>query len=136
MHRAYLLMVTALVEGGTGLVLLALPTLLLALLLGVDQASPEAAFLARIAGAALLAGGVACWMGRSDQQSPAHFGLITAMLIYNVAAAAILVYTGLFVRLVGIALWPAVLVHAALAVWCTVSLLSKPPTADAKALTR
>jgi hypothetical protein len=92
------------------------------LLLGVDQASPETFICARVAGAALLAIGVACWLGRSDKQSSAHLGLLTGVLIYDVAAAVILAYTGLFLRLVGVALWPAVVLHTALAVWCVACL--------------
>jgi hypothetical protein len=130
MHRAHLLIVTALGEGGTGVVLLAFPSLPLALLLGVDQASPETIFFARIAGAALLAIGIACWFGRSDKHGSAQRGLLTSVLIYDVAAAVILAYTGLFVNLVGIALWPAVLMHAALAVWCVVCLWDKPRDED------
>jgi hypothetical protein len=126
MHRANLLIVTALGEAGTGLLLLVWPPVLLALLLGVNQASPETICCARIAGAALLAIGVACWIGRSDTHSSAQLGLLIGVLIYDVAAAVILAYTGLFVNLVGIALWPAVGLHAALAVWCAVCLCVKP----------
>jgi len=60
----YLMIVTAVGEGGAGLVLLVLPAVPVALLFGVDQASPETSFVGRIAGAALLALGVACWPGR------------------------------------------------------------------------
>jgi hypothetical protein len=48
--------------------------------------------------------------------------LLTSVLIYDVAAAVILAYTGLFVNIVGIALWPAVVLHAALAIWCVACL--------------
>jgi hypothetical protein len=120
------LIATAVGEGGTGLLLLVFPSVLLALLLGVDQASPEVTSVARITGAALLALGVACWLGRTEKQGPALLGLLTGVLTYDVAAAGILAYTGLYLRLVGIALWPAVLVHSALAVWCSACLLVKP----------
>jgi hypothetical protein len=122
MHRANLLIVTALTEAGTGLLLLIWPPVLFALLLGAERPSPEANILARIAGAALLAIGVACWLGRSDKQSSAQLGLLTGVLIYDVAAAVILAHAGLFLGLVGIALWPAVVLHAALAVWCATCL--------------
>jgi hypothetical protein len=122
MHRANLLIVTAVIETGTGLLLLAWPPVLLALLLGIGQASPETVCCARIAGAALLTLGVACWSGRFDTQGSAHLGLLIGVLVYDVAAAVILVCTGLFVNLVGIALWPAVALHAALAVWCAACL--------------
>jgi hypothetical protein len=125
MHRVNLLVVTALSEAGTGLLLLVWPPVLLALLLGVDQASPETTCCARVAGAGLFAIGVACWIGRSDVHSSAQLGLLIGVLTYDVGAAVILAYTGLFVNLVGIALWPAVVLHAALAVWCVVCLWVK-----------
>jgi hypothetical protein len=118
MHRTHLLIVTAFGEGGIGLLLLILPSVPQALLLGTNQASPEATFFARTAGAGLLAIGVACWLGRSDTFGPAQLGLITGALVYDAAVVALLAYTGLFLNLVGIALWPAVALHAALAVWC------------------
>jgi hypothetical protein len=122
MYRTNLLMVTALSEAGTGLLLLIWPPFLLALLLGVSQVSPETSCCARIAGAALLAIGVACWIGRSDLHGSAQRGLLAGVLLYDVAAAVILAYTGFFVNLVGIALWPAVALHGTLAVWCAVCM--------------
>lgn len=44
------------------------------------------------------------------------------MVVYNVAAAAILTLAGLGAGPAGIALWPAVVLHAALALWCLTSL--------------
>jgi hypothetical protein len=126
MQRAYLLVVIAFGEVGTGLLLLALPSVPLALLLGVEQASPEAVFIARLTGGALLAIGVACWLGRSDKLGAAQLPLIAGALVYNAAAVGLLAYAGLLLSLVGIALWPAVVLHAALAVWCVVCLWVKP----------
>jgi hypothetical protein len=48
--------------------------------------------------------------------------LLAGALVYDVAVAALLAYSGLFSSLVGIALWPAVVLHALLAVWCGVGL--------------
>jgi hypothetical protein len=121
MGRTYLLIVTAFVEVGTGLLLLIWPSLPLALLLGIEEGSPELNLCARVLGAALLAIGVACWFGRSDKHGPAPFGLLISVLLYDVAAAVILAHAGLS-GLAGIALWPAVVLHAALAVWCVVCL--------------
>jgi hypothetical protein len=52
--------------------------------------------------------------------------LLTGVLTYDVATAVILTYTGLFLGLVGLALWPVVVLHTALAVWCVVCLWVKP----------
>jgi hypothetical protein len=116
-----LLVITALIEGVTGLVLIVSPALPVSLLIGAPLDGPgEVA--ARVAGAALLSLGAACWMAREDGRSVAARGLVAAMFIYNAAAVAVLVYAGLALRLAGIGLWPAVILHAALALWCVVSL--------------
>jgi hypothetical protein len=125
-QRKYLLIVTAVGEGGTGLLLLFLPAVLLALLLGEGPAAPEALFVGRVAGAALLAIGVACWLARNEPVSPAQRGLLTGVLIYDAAVAALLSYAGLVLSMVGVALWPAVVLHTALAVWCVECLWVEP----------
>jgi hypothetical protein len=125
MQRRYFLIITAVSEGGTGLMLMFVPALLVALLLGTGPTAPDGMIVARIAGAALLAIGVACWFARNDGGSPSQLGLLAGMLIYDVAAAALLAYAGLVFSLVGIALWPAVVVHAALASWCVACIRLK-----------
>jgi hypothetical protein len=123
MHRGYLLSVTALGEGGTGLLLLVWPPVPIVLLLGVEYPSPEAWSIARIKGAALLALAVACWLERKGAARPAPQGLLLGVLVYDVTVASVLAWTGWSSNLVGVAPWPAVLLHAALAAWCVVSFL-------------
>ena len=84
------LSVTAVVEAATGLCLLILPAVLLAILLGLDNAAAAAIFVGRLAGAALLAIGVASWMARVDERTSAQLGLLTGILVYNAAAALLL----------------------------------------------
>jgi hypothetical protein len=48
------------------------------------------------------------------------------MFLYNVAVAALLAFAGVGLGLRGIALWPAVILHAAMAVWCVPCLLFAP----------
>jgi hypothetical protein len=78
--------------------------------------------IARIAGTALLALGLACWLARLDGRSRATRGLVGAMVLYNAGSVALLAYAGLDLDLSGIALWPAVAFHAAMAAWCVTSL--------------
>ncbi len=127
MRQAVLFLVTAVLEVGTGLLLLVVPTVPLAVLLGVEQPGPEALLVARIAGAALLALGVASGLARADEGSAAGVGLLIGILIYDVGAAALLAYAGLGLGMVGLALWPAVAIHAALAGWCLGSLGTRRP---------
>jgi len=102
-----LLLITAALEALTGLALLAAPTLVITLLLGSD-ATKSSASLARLAGAALLSFGIACW----PAQSPISTAAIRAMLVYNLLATAVLTIAGLSATSVGILLWPAVILHA------------------------
>jgi hypothetical protein len=122
MQRAYLLLVTALLEVGAGLLLLFVPALPLALLLGVKEGAPETMLVARIAGAALLAIGVACWVGRGDDRNLAQQGLLIGVFLYDAAAAGLLVYAALFLSMAGPLLWPGVVLHSGLAVWSIVCL--------------
>jgi len=103
-----------------------LPSLVVSLLLGTSLDAPAALVVARVGGAALLAIGVACWLARNDQQSRAATGLVAALLLYNIAAVAVLIYAGTGLSLSGIGLWPAVVLHAALAIWCVACLRLKP----------
>jgi hypothetical protein len=110
--------VTAVIEAATGLALVVRPSEPVALLLGSSLDTPAGLTIGRIAGAALLALGVACWQARSDARSRATTGLIAAMLLYNVAAAATLAHAGLAAREFGVGPWPGVVLHAVLAAWC------------------
>lgn len=113
-----LLTFSAAIEIATGLALLAVPAVIVAMLLGGSLDTPAALAVARVTGAALAALGVACWLARNDGKSPAAMGLIAAMLLYNAAAVAILGYAWFGLGLSAPGLWPAMLLHVALAVWC------------------
>jgi hypothetical protein len=115
-------MFTAVGEGGIGLLLLMLPAVVCSILLGIDSPSPEALVMSRFAGAALIAIGVACWLVRRDGDSAGQRGILVGVFTYDVAAAAILAYVAIVRNMVGIALWPAVVIHAALATRCAACL--------------
>ena len=115
--RKLFLVVIALVEALTGLGLLFLPSVPFALLLGLESATVDATFVGRIAGAALLAIGVASWMARTDELNPSLFGLLIGILIYNTTVSILLVYAGAVLKMTGAMLWPTVVFHAILAVW-------------------
>lgn len=118
--------VTAVIELGAGLALLCFPSRAVALLLGLPLDTPTALTVARVGGAGLLSLGVACWLARGDSQSRTARGLVAAMLLYDVVAVAILAFAGIGFGLHGLALWPAVVLHAVMTVWC-VGCLSRSP---------
>jgi hypothetical protein len=130
-----LLVVTALAEAAVGLTLLLSPPLVARLLLGVSLDTPAALIVGRIAGAALLSLGGACWLARDDGPSRARRGLVAAMLLYNGAAGAVLASAAAAVRLVGVLMWPAVALHAVLAVWCIACLRSGSANASGRVRT-
>ena len=117
-----LLSVTAIMEFGIGLAFLAYPSLPVNLLLGSSLNTPVESTLARVLGVALIALGIACWLSRSYWKSHFTKGLVGGMLVYNIGVSVILVYTALGLTIFGIGLWPAVVLHLAMAVWCIIKL--------------
>jgi hypothetical protein len=118
--------VTAVIELGAGLAFLCLPSTTAKLLVGLPLDTATALTVARICGAGLFSLGVACWLARGDSQSHAARGLVAAILLYDVAAVAILAFAGIGFGLHGVALWPAVVLHAVMTVWCVVCLRRRP----------
>jgi hypothetical protein len=121
-----LLTASALIEAATGLALVAFPSLASTLLLGSSLDTPVALTVARAAGVALLALGVACWCGRIAEPGPAVRGVLRAMALYNVGIVALLLYAGLGVGLSSVGLWPAALVHACMGAWCAKIAIGEP----------
>jgi len=120
----HLLAVTSLIEVGAGLALLAAPAVVVLLLLG-SHLGGEAMPLGRLTGVALLALGIACWFARGNAGSRAARALVVGMLVYNFGAAGILAVAGSQSQTNGIALWPAVVVHAVMGIWCVLLLARK-----------
>ncbi len=115
--------VSAMIELGAGLALLALPSAVVKLLLGSPLDTPAAVALGRLTGAALLALGIACWLARGNTLGCAARGLVVAMLVYNIGAVVVLGVAGVQLPTTGIALWPAVVLHGGMAIWCVCVLV-------------
>jgi hypothetical protein len=120
-----LLSLTSVLEAATGLLLLAIPSMLVELLLGAAPSTPAGVTVSRVAGVALLALGVACWLVRDDAPGRAAKKLVAAMLLYNGGVAAILVLAWTNLGLSGIAFWPVVVAHAGMAAWCVACLSAR-----------
>jgi len=115
----HLLTATAVLEVGAGLALSAAPSLVF----GPAIDTPTGSTVARIAGAALLAIGVACWLARHDGQSRAGRGLVGGLVVYNALMVAVLAYAGTALGLSSGGLWPAAAIHAVMTAWCVTSLM-------------
>ena len=68
-------------------------------------------WVGRVAGVALLSLGLVCWISRQVANKTA---VLAGMLTYNLLVTAYLTYLGFGGELVGILLWPATVIHAAL----------------------
>ena len=117
-----MLKTTAIIEIPTGIALLAVPAWLASTLLGAPLDTSPGLALARLAGAAILSLGVACWVGSGDARSRATIGLVAAMLLYNPAAVALLVSARFHLGMTGMGLMPVAAMHAGLALWCMACL--------------
>src|SRR5579863_55986 len=113
---------SALIELGAGLALLSCPSVAVSFLIGTPLEGPAGVTAARVCGAALLTLAVACWLARGDTQSRSANGLVAAMLFYDAAVAAVLAFAALGNGLYGVALWPAVILHAVMGIWCVACL--------------
>ncbi len=107
-----LLRLAAIIEAATGLALMAVPSIVVRLLLG-GEVSGAGIPLGRVAGVGLLSLAMACWPGRDavGNSAPA----IRAMLTYNSLVTLYLLCLGLAGQWVGPLLWPAVALHAVVA---------------------
>jgi hypothetical protein len=101
----HVLTLAAIAEMATGLALIAVPSVVGKLLLGVPLAGP-AATVAGVLGVALLGLGVACWSG-----SPK-----LGMLLYSTLVVLYLGYVGLSPSPTGPLLWPVAVLHGILAI--------------------
>jgi hypothetical protein len=102
-----LLILAAIAEGATGLVLVVYPPIVTRLLFGTDVMG-TGIVMSRIAGFALIGLGVACWTGR--KMRGVNTTAVRAILTYSLLVTIYLVYLGI-VGQAGILLWPAVAAH-------------------------
>ena len=112
------LVVAAFGEVATGLALVIVPSLVGLLLLG-GELTGVAIPVARVAGIALIALGVACWPGTP----------LIGMLTYSAAVTLYLAYVGFAGRSTGVLLWPVVGLHVIMT-----ALLTRALTSDHRTL--
>ena len=105
-------------EAATGLALLIVPSIVVRLLLGAEPAG-LAIPIARVAGIAIMALGLACWPGP----------ILLGMLTYGALVTLYFLYLGIRGDWVGPLLWPALALHVVLTMLLARSWLAKR-TAD------
>ena len=113
------LLLAALAEAATGVMLLAVPALVGRLLFGAELVG-VAIPVARVTGLALLALGVGCFAD----------SIRLGMWIYTALAMLYLAYLGLATEWTGTLLWPAVAAHAVLTVLLALPRFAGTPPAS------
>jgi len=120
-----ILIVAAVTEVLTGLILFVYPPIVIRVLFDFEIAG-AGLWISRIAGVSLIALGLACWPDRNTLRA------FCAMLTYNFLITMYLIYLG-DTYTVGVLLWPAVTIHAAISIllvrmwWKEQRLAVSPP---------
>lgn len=118
-----LLSITAVFECLTGIALIAIPSTIVPMLLGIPFEDDSLHVISGITGAALISIGIACWMFRNSGLHAVP--MVRSVLFYNVAGTLILLYALLGLSMSAIGLWPVTIIHIAMGIWCLVVLLRK-----------
>jgi len=103
-----LLILTSVLEASTGMLVLALPALLIRLLFNCEI-NTSGVLVGRFAGVCLIALAVACWPEGNMHQA------VSGMLTYNLLVTIYFLVVGISGG-AGILLWPVALTHAGLTV--------------------
>ena len=118
-----LLGLVAVIEAATGFALLAQPSVVVDLLFGAEPAG-AGVVASRVAGASLVALGVACWPATTVKQG------LRGMLVYSLLVTIYFALLGIEGTWVGTLLWPAVAAHAVLTVFLARAWFSTGFTAE------
>jgi hypothetical protein len=113
---------TSILEGLTGIALIATPNIIVLFLLGKPTDGPEGKITAMLAGAAILSLAVICGILRETQGLQK---LVKGMLFYNFAIIAIAMYGVIWYGITNPGLWFVIFTHFVLFVWGTFTLKEK-----------
>lgn len=111
----------AIIELLTGVLLLIYPEIVIRFLFDASLVG-AGIIISRIAGASLIALGMACWPYAFIKKT---FQGLTAMLTYSLIATIYLGYVGLFEETTGLLLWPAVAFHSAITIFLVLGLVKR-----------
>ena len=121
-----LLIAESAVVGTAGLALLLIPSAAASVMFSSSLGDPVGSFVCRGAGATLFTLGLVCWLWRKTGERRATTGLIGAMFLYDTAVVVVLLSARSTVGLSGVGLWPAIVIHLGLGIWCLVDLFRVP----------
>jgi hypothetical protein len=113
-ERHLLILVSAVLETGTGLALLVFPRFVVRVLLGAELVGAGVA-TSRLCGVALISLGLACWPESEPALHRRDRRAVRALLVYNASATVYLVWLMALGGHHGILLVPEIVIHAVLA---------------------
>jgi hypothetical protein len=116
-----LLLASAVIELGAGLLLLIWSAGTVGLLFGAALVL-RGSWLLRLVGGGLLALGAANGLASRRERSRTAMGVVGFMTLYNLAWAVALAAVRIARPPGGVLLWPAAVLHAAMTVWCALAL--------------
>jgi riboflavin transporter FmnP len=108
------LILTAILEGLTGLALIAIPNRIVLFLLGNPVNGPVGTITAMLAGAAIASLAAICWILR-EIETPQK--LVKGMLFYNFVIMSIASYAIIYHGFTCPGIWLVILSHSFLAAW-------------------
>jgi len=122
-----LLTLTAVLESGTGLGMLIVPSVVTTIILGSPVDTTVALVISRISGFALIVIGFVCWINRNGELINSTKGLVGAIGLYNFGVIVVFVAVGLSPEAIGVGLWPIVVAHLVMGIWCITLFLKSQP---------
>ena len=122
MKTKTLLTAIAFAEFSTGIGMLFVPSVIVELLLGQPLSTGVSFVVGRVAGIALIAIGLICWMEKAPTRGGSPTGLLIGLLTYNGAVAVLLIHSYMAYGMNGVGLWPVVAVHLVFALWLVACL--------------
>jgi hypothetical protein len=122
MKTKALLAAIAATELVAGIGLLLVPSVVAELLVGQPLGAGASLVVGRVAGTALIAIGLVCWLEIMRPRAGSPTGLLIGLLAYNVVVPLLLVHSYIANQTSGIGTWPTVALHLAFALWIVACL--------------
>jgi len=118
------LALTAILEGITGIALIAIPNSIILFLLGKPTNGPEGKITAMLVGGAIASLAVICWIMR---ENPSLQKLVKGMLFFNGVFIAIAIYGVFWCGITNPGLWFVIVFHSVFLGWGAFTIILKRP---------
>lgn len=114
-----LLKSTSIIEGLTGLAFIFIPNVLTNVLLGLSITEVSGLILSMVAGAALLAIAIVCWL---ISESTNAMALVKGLMFYNITVVGIVLYSSIHFSVNTVAFFTIAGFHFVYGIWCLIAI--------------